>query len=122
MSKIIHFDFKLFYLSFIYCWKLIFCYLSINKKSTFSKIIIHTVFMRRFLRFSDNSKAVVLLCLIITCLATGDPLNKRILQDDKIPVTSTPDSYDWRDVTTITPVKNQLTCNAYYAFSTIAFF
>lgn len=33
-----------------------------------------------------------------------------------------PSSWDWREHTVITPVKNQADCNAYYAFSTIAYF
>ena len=66
-----------------------------------------------------------ILCLLLTLATTNQPIRKRLLTEDdayKSVSNGTPSSWDWRLEMTMTPVKNQADCNAYYAFSTIAFF
>ena len=62
--------------------------------------------------------------MLATCAFSANLLGNRILVDNQtnIIAAKAPASWDWRDHTSITPVKNQADCNAYYAFSTIAFF
>lgn len=71
-----------------------------------------------------KSHVFVLICFIATCTSSFHLLENRILADNStnLQPSKAASSYDWRDFTTITPVKKQGDCNAYYAFSTIAFF
>lgn len=68
-----------------------------------------------------KNKFFLLSCLLFCLVASNASLRARLLTDDPIQVSS-PASFDWRSNTAMTPVKNQADCNAYYAFSTIAFF
>lgn len=66
----------------------------------------------------------LLFCLLLSVVATNSSLRTRLLIDgpNEPRKVSSPSSFDWRSNTAMTPVKNQADCNAYYAFSTIAFF
>ena len=61
-------------------------------------------------------------CLLLCLVTSNNSLRARLLTDDLPIKVSSPSSYDWRSNTAMTSVKNQADCNAYYAFSTIAFF
>ena len=80
--------------------------------------------MTKDLMVLNKFNIIVILCLLLILVTTNGPLRNRLMAEDSnepIKVNS-PSSYDWRSATTMTPVKNQADCNAYYAFSTIAFF
>lgn len=91
-------------------------------KSTFIKLIINTVIMSRNLTYFSPKTNLLVFCLLISCAFTLNLERHRILVDETPSPSGAPASYDWRNFTTITPVKNQADCNAYYAFSTIAYF
>ncbi len=63
----------------------------------------------------------IVFCLFVGLITSNNTNDNRFLTEES-PKVSSPSSFDWRSYTTITPVKDQADCNAYYAFSTIAFF
>jgi C1A family cysteine protease len=80
--------------------------------------------MAKHLTVLNKIGTIAILCLLLGLVTSNSSLRTRLLKDDSsasIKVGS-PSSFDWRSNTAITPVKNQADCNAYYAFSTIAFF
>ena len=71
--------------------------------------------------FSSKTPFVLLFCLFISLSHQN---NQRNLEATSLIRTSSsaPSTYDWRDSGKVTSVKDQKDCNAYYAFSTVAFF
>lgn len=78
--------------------------------------------MSRILPFSSSKANLLVFCLLVSCVFSLNLERQRVLVDEAPTPSGSPSSYDWRNYTTITPVKNQSDCNAYYAFSSIAFF